>query len=661
MNKNTTITRNLFNKGPVIIIKWHNSKNWPIQYISPNVSIFFGYDDKELVTRKTGYKDLVHHDDREMVAEELSTAVKKGETTFQHKDYRIVDAAGNVRWVQDVTTIIQDEDDNVVSFICYIIDITKRKRDDEELRQFKAAIQQANHIIYITDNRGEIEYVNPAFVENIGYSEDEVIGKTPSVLNSGLMSEQYFKDLWNTIEKGDVWQEEITNRKKNEEIYTAYQVITPIKDENGKISSYVAIQNDITERIRWEQQLQEMKNEYESIFNNSHDAIFLIDVDSSNEFRLRRLNRTHEEATGMKTDLVQGKTPVELLGDDLGSKVQENYRRCVEKAGPISYEEDLPLPNGLRTWNTWLSPVLDNNGRVIRIVGSSRDITEEKQLRSQYEIFFNVTLDMLCIASLDGYFISLSPTWSETLGWSEDELKSKPYIEFVHPDDRKATYDSMKNLKRGENIFSFDNRYICKNGKYRWLSWKSYVNQDEGLVYAVARDIQDRKEMEQELERLSTTDPLTQVFNRLRFTRELEMEISRVHRYHHPLSVIMFDIDHFKKINDIHGHMVGDDILVEIVSLVNSFKRPTDIFARWGGEEFIILNPETDSQAAFTQAERIRKKVSEHEFPVVGQVTISFGVTGFNENSDDERTFLSRVDDALYRAKNLGRNRTELM
>src|SRR6056297_1353920 len=183
MNKNTNITRNLFNKGPVIIIKWHNSKNWPIQYISPNVLIILGYDDKELVAQKTGYKDLVYHDDYIMVAEEISTAVKKGDKTFQHKDYRIVDAAGKVRWVQDVTTIIQDEDDNVVSFICYVIDITERKRNDEELQQFKAAIQQANHIIYITDNKGEIEYVNPAFVKNIGYSKDEVIGKTPSILN----------------------------------------------------------------------------------------------------------------------------------------------------------------------------------------------------------------------------------------------------------------------------------------------------------------------------------------------------------------------------------------------------------------------------------------------------------------------------------------------
>ncbi|MFW5862490.1 MAG: PAS domain S-box protein [Spirochaetota bacterium] len=655
------ITNDLFKKGPVIIVKWRNSDNWPIEYISPNVSMIMGYNSRTILENSISLKSIIHPEDMSNVSRELQSAIDAGEKTFQHHDYRILDNSGEWRWVQDVTTIIRDGKGNIVSFICYIIDITGRKHDEQELRQFKAAMEQASHIIYFTDPDGKIEYVNPAFENNIGYKWNEVKGKSPSIMNSGMMSNQYFEDLWNTIVKGDVWQEEITNRKKNGEIYTAYQVITPIKDEEGRISSYVAIQNDITDRIRSQQQLQDMKNEYESIFNNSHDAIFLIDVDSGNEFRFRRLNRTHEKATGLKTDMVQGKTPVELLGNATGSVIQDNYRRCVEKGGLISYEEELPLPSGQRTWNTWLSPIHDNNGRVIRIVGSSRDITEEKKLRSQYEIFFKVTLDMLCIAGLDGYFKSLSPTWSETLGWSEDELKSRPYIEFVHPDDRKATRKSMKDIESGENVLSFDNRYQCKDGTYRWLSWKSYVNQDEGLVYAVARDIQDRKEMEQELERLSTIDPLTQIYNRLKFTREIEMEINRVQRYRHPLSVIMFDIDHFKKINDVHGHLVGDDILVEVVSLVCSIKRPTDIFARWGGEEFIILNPETDMKESRVLAERIRREISGHQFPVVKQVTVSLGVTQFNVEKDDERTFLARLDDALYRAKNNGRNRTEVI
>ena len=660
MDNGLKITNDLFKKGPVIIVKWRNSDNWPIEYISPNVAMILGYNSRKLTEKSTSFKSIIHHDDIPIVKSELQAAIDSGENTFQHHDYRIIDNNGDSRWVQDVTTILRDKNGKVSSFVCYVIDITRRKNDEQELRQFKAAIEQASHIIYITDRDGKIEYVNPAFEKGIGYNREEAIGKNPTLMKSGIMSEEYYANLWKTITNGEVWHEEIINRKKNGELYTAYQVITPIKDDSDTITSYVAIQNDITQRIQSESRLQELKNEYESIFNNSHDAVFLIDVTNDNRFRFRRLNHTHEEATGLKTGDVQGKTPVELLGDDPGSRIEENYRRCAERGEPITYEEQLSLPGGIRTWNTWLSPIKDGNGRVIRIVGSSRDITDEKKLRHQHQVFFDVTLDMLCIASLEGYFISLSPSWTETLGWSEEELKSRPYLEFVHPDDRQSTIDAMKNMEMGENVFSFDNRYLCKDGSYRWLSWKSNVNLEEELVYAVARDIQERKEMEEELERLSMIDPLTQIFNRLKFSTEMDNEIKRIQRYPHPLAIIMFDIDHFKEINDTHGHPVGDDILVELVSVVNVIKRPTDVFARWGGEEFIILNPETDREEACVLAERIRKKVSEHRFAIEKNVTVSLGVTQFDIDVDDDRTFLARVDDALYMAKNNGRNRTEI-
>lgn len=169
-------------------------------------------------------------------------------------------------------------------------------------------------------------------------------------------------------------------------------------------------------------------------------------------------------------------------------------------------------------------------------------------------------------------------------------------------------------------------------------------------------EIKRKEEIEEKLRKLSTTDPLTKIDNRYRFNETLDEEIKRVRRYDSELSIIMFDIDFFKKINDTYGHDAGDKVLVAIARLVESTIRDIDRFARWGGEEFIILAPNIDIDGAEILAERIRERVENMAVRPVEKVTISFGVTQF-EHAESRNNLLKRVDDALYDAKRAGRNR----
>ncbi|MES9956615.1 MAG: diguanylate cyclase [Sedimenticola sp.] len=150
-------------------------------------------------------------------------------------------------------------------------------------------------------------------------------------------------------------------------------------------------------------------------------------------------------------------------------------------------------------------------------------------------------------------------------------------------------------------------------------------------------------------------DSLTQVYNRKKFDEQLGIEIGRSRRYNDPLSLLMFDIDHFKPINDTHGHKVGDDVLKELSRLVSSEVRGSDLLARWGGEEFMVILPSQDLEHARVIAEKLRGLVEDYAFPVVGRLTLSFGVTSLGEN-DDTDDLLHRVDANLYRAKEMGRN-----
>lgn len=157
---------------------------------------------------------------------------------------------------------------------------------------------------------------------------------------------------------------------------------------------------------------------------------------------------------------------------------------------------------------------------------------------------------------------------------------------------------------------------------------------------------------------LSTTDSLTNIFNRYKFEEDLRKEIDRAKRYHGDLSLIMFDIDHFKRVNDNFGHDVGDLILIEVALLVKDTIRRTDLFARWGGEEFMILTPNTDIDNAKKLAEKIRSAIQSHVFPSIKNLSCSFGVCQFKGDYDLE-TLTKKVDRALYQAKDNGRNRIE--
>jgi len=161
------------------------------------------------------------------------------------------------------------------------------------------------------------------------------------------------------------------------------------------------------------------------------------------------------------------------------------------------------------------------------------------------------------------------------------------------------------------------------------------------------------------LEQLASADLLTSAWNRRHFEEAVESEIHRSRRYGHPLSLLMLDIDHFKRINDTFGHGVGDQVLREIANCVRSTIRLSDSLTRWGGEEFIVLMPNTGISSAAVLAERIREQLASHEFSGIGQVTASLGVAEYVLTASRE-DWLERADRAMYRAKAAGRNRVEI-
>lgn len=191
-----------------------------------------------------------------------------------------------------------------------------------------------------------------------------------------------------------------------------------------------------------------------------------------------------------------------------------------------------------------------------------------------------------------------------------------------------------------------------------WLIWK-IVGVGGATMMVVLLWLRQLRAMNRKLEKLSTTDRLTGLYNRLKLDEVLETEIARAPRSGQPFSVILIDVDHFKRVNDQYGHHVGDQVLTAFAENLRTSTRASDFVGRWGGEEFLIVCPNTDTAGARRLAENLRQTIEGFCFPVVAHKTASFGVAGFRQN-DSVNDIVARADTALYAAKAGGRNKVEV-
>lgn len=235
------------------------------------------------------------------------------------------------------------------------------------------------------------------------------------------------------------------------------------------------------------------------------------------------------------------------------------------------------------------------------------------------------------------------------------------FTEKLHPDDYEHVMQNMRDhLANITPAYEVEYRILHKDGHYLWYYDRGTVTKRDKdgkplLLQGIVFDITESKKVVEQLRFLSERDPLTNVYNRRSFFIKLDDVIKEQHIHETPFSLIMFDIDHFKKINDTYGHLIGDDTLRRLTSLINEDKRSNDLVYRYGGEEFFILLKNTELKGAVQLAKRLHKLISDLKIPKVGHVTVSMGVVeyGKDESVDD---VIKRVDDLMYDAKEAGRN-----
>ncbi len=346
---------------------------------------------------------------------------------------------------------------------------------------------------------------------------------------------------------------------------------------------------------------------------------------------------------------------VQLFGASLRGPGQEVVREV--RVGKVVYEAHLSFV-----------PESD----LVRIYAI--DITERKraletieELRRQLELIVQSTGEGILTLDTDGNHTFVNPAAVRMLGYQTQELIGRGgHATWHHSKADGTPHDEndsaiRQTLKDGQTRRNDHEVFWRKDGMsfpVEYVSAPIRSGREITGVVVTFLDITERKRAEQEIHALATTDSLTGIANRRMFLQVLESEILRARRYNNPLTLVMYDIDYFKQVNDTHGHDVGDEVLKGVTELVRTNIRSLDMVARWGGEEFIILTAQSDLHSARAMAEKLRTAIAGRAFDRVGSVTASFGVAIF-EPHDDSTSFLKKVDDALYKAKKNGRNRVE--
>ena len=216
----------------------------------------------------------------------------------------------------------------------------------------------------------------------------------------------------------------------------------------------------------------------------------------------------------------------------------------------------------------------------------------------------------------------------------------------------ESIYNDKKNRNNTVKVKIFSKRDELEYYFYLKIS-KMHDSKEYLLTF---NDITKLEKDKNKIQKLAELDPLTQIYNRVKLNEIFRTLFFNAKKYNSVVTMILFDIDHFKQINDNYGHNVGDNVLKELASLVRGLLRKEDIFARWGGEEFVIVLEGAALQETKKLASRLREEIEKFPFDIVEHITCSFGVTQFTQ-SDTESLFFERSDDALYEAKESGRNR----
>jgi two-component system sensor histidine kinase/response regulator len=357
------------------------AKDGLVNFINPAALAMLGFQAEEVIGQEI--HALIHHtraDGSPYPVEECPMYHSLTEGTPGNIDDEVLWRKGGTHFPVEYTSVPIRKNGKTAGTVVVFRDITERKIAQNQLRKLSKATENSPASVVITDKNGTIEYVNPTFSQVTGYSAQEAIGQNPKVLKSGNLPESFYKDLWDTILSGRTWKGDFINRKKNGEEFWESASISPIKSDEGEITHFVAVKQDITERKKAEEALLEAKNRMQAIIDGVHSLVFIKDLKG----RHLLVNTYFEEAFGLSKEAVIDKTDMDIFPPEIAEKIMEIDRQVMTSGKLMHLEVPIPHQDGsVRIHLTEKFPLFDSQGKVYGMCGLATDITYQKNIEEE--------------------------------------------------------------------------------------------------------------------------------------------------------------------------------------------------------------------------------------------------------------------------------------
>ncbi len=429
-------------------------------------------------------------------------------------------------------------------------------------------------------------------------------------------------------------------------------------ESNDEIGEVIAAHNSLIRHIsQKEAALADSQQRYRQLFDNALVGIYQVRSDGT----IKEANKTVAEILGYPSVQEMSGENIKWHYVDLTDR-EQLWAELNSKGEVSNFQTQLLRKDSSKIWvemSGRLNPDCSFNGVI-------QDVTAQVEARKAFEerdelhraFFEENKAVMLLHDPLDSSIQFVNPAACQYYGYSNEELTSMTIRDLDCMSDKEVFEELKKATMEHRNYFK--HYHTLKDGTKRHVEVftgpVSMANRQ--LHYSIVHDVTEKRRLEAKLERMATRDQLTGAYNRHAFFQIARDEIVRTQRFGHSMAVLMFDLDHFKRVNDTYGHAVGDEVLRTFALRCRADLRQSDIFARLGGEEFAAILVETDEIRAMEVAERIRAIAADNPIPTESAkltVTVSIGVASLQEN-DTVAGILKRADAGLYKAKESGRN-----
>jgi diguanylate cyclase (GGDEF)-like protein/PAS domain S-box-containing protein len=623
--------------------------------------------------------------------------IKRGYSDIYEKEY--IRKNGTVFPVELHTVLLRDEQGKPAGMWAIVRDITERKMAEEALNEshelfslFMFHSPVYTFIKEVTPDESRVLQASENYKKMIGIAGRDMIGRTMQELFPPETAAKFTADDWSVVTTGQAIK---LDEELNEHHYTTIKF--PITQGNKTLLAGYTI--DITEQELAKTALKNSELFIKSVLNSLTAHIAVLDrqgkIVTINEAwrKFARENDSPNSTDYVGSNYLDACQAAIEQGDLIAKQVHQGIRAVLDGLqSQFNIEYSCHSPTRQRWFTVTVLPMYETGSGLVVL---HQDITERKQAENSlreseerfYKAFHSGPVGLAITRASDGVYIDVNEAFSEIVGFSRKELTGHTSLELnIATPEQRQSYTGQ--VYKDGFVYNREMTLRNKSGELRVaLGSMEVIEINHGTcVLSTAIDITERKQAEDELRRakelltvvnrdlknalaremqLAHTDSLTGINNRRRLYELAEHEFEIAVRYQQPLSVMMFDIDYFKKVNDTFGHAVGDQILQRVTQIACAELRSADVLGRYGGEEFVAILPMTNAQQAYPLAERIRlgaKTIHVATEKGDATVTLSIGIIEMVHGAQamSVEALIHAADESMYSAKQAGRNQTKI-